>query len=234
MMPFLVKSKLLLSLTIIGVLILTGLGFWQLGRLKEKTDFIKSVNYSLNNPPLDFTAKKDNPLYAKIKVKGHFVAGNDIYLYGRRSTQAQKDGYYLLRPFKTEQGEVIIVAHGWFGHTDKNKVIAEVVNSSDVEITGITLPGEKPKLFVPKNDLKNNVWFTLDLQQAEDLSHLKLQPFFLLETDALLPDFLKPISTANLAHIRNDHLEYAVTWFCLAIALTIVYGVYARRESSND
>lgn len=226
------KSRLLLIFTAIGVLILTWLGFWQLARLKEKNAFIESVNYSLNNPPLEFTDTKIYNPYAKIRVKGHFFPNKDIYLYGRKSNQAQKDGYYLLRPFKTYQNEIIMVARGWFSHNDKQKIIDIAPNSGPIEeITGIIIPSEKQKLFVPKNDFRNNVWFTLDLKQAEDVLNLNLQPFFLLEIDnANLPSYLKPISTNNLTHIKNDHLEYAVTWFCLAIALAIVYGVYVRRE----
>jgi len=34
--------------------------------------------------------------------------------------------------------------------------------------------------------------------------------------------------------IRNNHVEYAITWFSLAIALLIIYVVYHRQQNDSS
>ena len=43
-----------------------------------------------------------------------------------------------------------------------------------------------------------------------------------------LPKGIKPIPCANLIKIRNDHLEYAITWFLLAFALLVILIFYYK------
>jgi len=30
--------------------------------------------------------------------------------------------------------------------------------------------------------------------------------------------------------LRNDHLQYALTWYALAVALAVIYGLYHRKR----
>ncbi|WP_425363810.1 SURF1 family protein [Candidatus Tisiphia endosymbiont of Hybos culiciformis] len=214
-----------LSLTILAFVFLLSLGFWQIARLQEKELFLSSMKNNLNNPPIDIKTLSADKLYAKVKMKGHFLAGKNLHLYGRKSMSTEKDGYYLVSPFQTDDNKIILVALGWFaGRYKKN--INDIVDGS-TEITGVILPGEKTKLFVLNNDVKNNVWFTLDLTQASDILGLKLEDFYLImEGNNNRSDILKSLSIKNLLNVRNDHLEYAVTWFALAISLAVIFVIY--------
>jgi surfeit locus 1 family protein len=215
---------------ILAFFALLSLGFWQISRLKEKELFISSMQYNLSNPPVDLKTLSANALYARIKVKGHFLADKNIHLYGRKSMSKEKDGYYLITPFQTSNDKIILVTRGWFAQKHKNS-INDIVDHS-TEISGVTLPSEKNRLFVPGNDIANNIWFTLDLQQASQVLGLNLENFYLImDSNSDNPSqFLKILSTERLLHIRNDHLEYAVTWFALAIALAVISIVYYFRQ----
>ncbi|WP_341753452.1 SURF1 family protein [Candidatus Tisiphia endosymbiont of Dioctria rufipes] len=213
-----------LLLTILVFVILLSLGFWQIARLQEKELFLSSMKNNLNNPPIDIKTLSGHKLYAKIRANGHFLAGKNLHLYGCRSMSTEKDGYYLVTPFQTDDNKIILVVLGWFAGRHKENIDNIIDNS--IEITGVILPGEKTKMFVLDNDVKNNVWFTLDLTQGSDVLGLKLEDFYLImEGNNNQSDILKSLSIENLLNVRNDHLEYAITWFALAISLAVIFVI---------
>lgn len=226
----------LLVLTLTVVVFFTILGFWQLGRLKDKNELISRVQANLELAPKDLSEiKQEELLYAKVRLKGKFLEAENIYLYGRRSGMAEKDGYYLVSPFETVNNKIIMVARGWFSHSNK-----EVVNGfmagrweEPQTISGIILPGENRKFLVPENDVKNQVWFTLDLSQASSVLNKRVENFYLIKIGN--PEFppLGSLSERNILKIRNDHLEYAITWFSLAVALLVIFGLYTHKASKR-
>lgn len=223
------KTKLTVLVTFI---ILISLGFWQLNRLKEKKLFLASMQENLTSPAIDLAEIKDNLPYHKVKITGHFLPNKDIYLYGRRSMSSEKDGYYLVTPFKTAEDKIILVARGWVSNRNKN-IITQATNDQPHELIGVTMPSEKTRSYLPANDVKNNVWLTLDLQEASKVLGLNLENFYLIEEseDISNLDILLPLSINHLAAIRNDHLEYAITWFGLAASLIVIYRIYKRSLS---
>lgn len=218
---------------LITFIILVSLGFWQLSRLKEKKLFLASMQENLTSPAIDLADIQDNSPYHKIKTTGHFLPDKDIYLYGRRSISHEKDGYYLVTPFKTDEDKIILVARGWFSNRNKN-IITQAVNDQPHELIGVTIPSEKTRSYLLANDIKNNVWLTLDLEEASKVLGLNLENFYLIEEskDISNLDILLPLSINHLAAIRNDHLEYALTWFGIAASLIIIYIIYRRSLSS--
>jgi len=326
------KTKIELIIIILATMFLIYLGTWQLSRMSEKKDFISSIETNLNNPPIDFSLDKTNQLYSKVELSGHFVSGHDIFLYGRRSAYPEKDGYYLLSPFKANDGETYLVSRGWLPHSEKNAIVSlrdsssslrhsssslrhsresgnpeslapkandeyntgsritvlaslspvrdDVKNETrddvilsphlrhsresgnpeslapkandeydfldpgskgrddtrhddDIKITAIILRGEKKGFMVPENDLKNNVWFALDLKQAKEIGAITNDSFYLMQIQPTdLPKGVMPLTTTNLSKVRNDHMEYAVTWYSLAFALVVMY-IYRKSKQSS-
>lgn len=218
---------------LITFIILVSLGFWQLNRLKEKKLFLASMQENLTSPAIDLAEIHNNLPYQKIKLNGHFLPNKDVYLYGRRSMSSEKDGYYLVTPFKTAEDKIILVARGWFSNRNKN-IITQATNDEPHELIGVTMPSEKTRSYLPANDIKNNVWLTLDLHEASKVLGLNLENFYLIEEskDISNLDILLPLSINHLAAIRNDHLEYALTWFGLAASLVVIYRIYRFSISS--
>lgn len=218
---------------LITFIILVSLGFWQLNRLKEKKLFLASMQENLTSPAIDLAEIHNNLPYQKIKLNGHFLPNKDVYLYGRRSMSSEKDGYYLVTPFKTAEDKIILVARCWFSNRNKN-IITQTTNDEPHELIGVTMPSEKTRSYLPANDIKNNVWLTLDLHEASKVLGLNLENFYLIEEsqDISNLDILLPLSINHLAAVRNDHLEYALTWFGLAASLVVIYRIYRRSISS--
>jgi surfeit locus 1 family protein len=219
-----------LILTIPIFIILISLGFWQLNRLKEKKLFIETVDITLNRDPVTLPYSKNPSIYSKIKTNGYFLENLTIYLYGLRSMSIEKNGYYLLVPFKTDDNRIIMVARGWFSHNNKGNISLKN-NHIHQEIIGVVLPPEKQSIFIPKNDHKNNIWFTLDLKEMSENLGLKLENFYLIQLEPEnLPEIITPLDAKSLLAIRNDHLGYAITWFSLAFALLVIFGIYYKNN----
>lgn len=222
------KSNLVpLLFTIPSIVILISLGFWQLNRLAEKKLFIETLATTLNAEPVRLSNLENPNIYSKIKIDGHFLENFSIYLYGLRSMSLEKNGYYLLTPFKTYDDRIIMVARGWFAHKEKGNINLKSDHTITQSITGVVLPPEKQSIFVPKNDFKNNIWFTLDLREMSENLGLKLRDFYLIQLEPKnLPTLITALDTKSLLAIRNDHLGYAITWFSLAIALAIIFWIH--------
>lgn len=225
------KIDLLFFVTLLCISFLILLGFWQLSRLKEKNIFINDITINLNNPPLRGNFEVITKLYNKVTYRGSFQHTKNIYLYGRKSMSTEKDGYYLMIPFKTIEGKNILVARGWLAARHKSDTI-NIIDDINT-ISGIILPLEHEKLFIPNNDIQRNVWFTLNLKDIENYFGMKFENFYLVEIDPQhIGSFVKPIDSKILLSIKNDHFEYAMTWFGLALALIVIYAIY--RKQKND
>ncbi|MGI4775934.1 MAG: SURF1 family protein [Janthinobacterium lividum] len=225
---FNLRAELLPTITTtLGVIILAALGLWQLYRLQEKNLFIASITENLGKPPIEYNPDSKKP-YNKVSLEGNFLPEN-IYLYGRRLISLERDGYYLLTPFKTNSGEIILVARGWLGAKYKSQ--NPIASGELRKITGVILPLEKKKIFIPNNDLKNNVWFTLDREDANKFLKAQVENYYLLQIEQSDINYVKNVDINSLVMIKNDHLEYALTWFGLAISLIIIFIIYCKKKS---
>jgi surfeit locus 1 family protein len=221
-------------LVAIAFVILVLLGNWQLKRLDYKNEFIKSIEHNIANPASYIDSNSENvKLYSKVRISGEFLSQKDALLYGRRSASPEKDGYYLLSPFKSDSGKVYLVSRGWVPQSRKASVKDSLAPIHE-EIIAIAMPGEKRQFFMPENDLKNGVWFTLDLETASTTIDIDPSSFYLMQVEAKnLPEGVKPLFATHLSKIRNDHLEYAVTWYILAICLVGFYIIYHIKNPKN-
>lgn len=225
------KKLFLIALAvIITVLSLLSLGIWQLQRLKYKNNLIEQIKHSVAAPALELEGLTSINLYTKIKLSGRFDNNKYIYLYGRRTAFPQKDGYYLLSPFITDNGDSVLVLRAWIPAAQKEQLGTFSSPSHEV-ITVIAMSGEKKQFFVPENDHNKNIWFTLDIEAAAMQLGTSYKNFYFMQLNAdNLPPGAKALSANNLSNIRNDHLEYAITWFTLAFALLVIYIIFLLKN----
>ena len=85
------------------------------------------------------------------------------------------------------------------------------------------------KEFLYRRMIKNNIWFTLDLNEASQRLGITKKDFYLMQVNSKdLPEGAFPLTSTYLNVIRNDHLEYAITWYSLAGFLCIIYFLYNK------
>ena len=205
------------------VTIFCTLGTWQLYRLQWKLELISEITSGLDSSPKEYSnlIKKN---YQRVDVQGKFNFDKQIYLYSLNDNG--KPGYDVVTPFRTNKNENVLINRGWISTELKgNSSINSKVNSEQ-KIVGLLREIYKPNIFKPENDLKNNVWFSINLDDLKEATGVQFNEFviFLEDNQVRLP-LPKKISI----DVPNNHLKYAITWYAISISI-IFYYLYFRRK----
>lgn len=240
-MPF--RPKLIPTLITIPALItLVWLGVWQLQRLAWKEDLIEKLQsravaeaVQLPTGALDMEAWE----YRKVRAEGVFQHEEEFFLLNRSLNG--NPGIHVLTPLKrtdVEGDQTILVNRGWVPfdkrerETREEGLIEGVVAVEGIlrfprEVTGLQ------RVFLPENEPQNNMWYDPNIDQMESELGAELPNFYLVDGRDETPG-LYPVARQWRLDIRNDHLQYALTWFFLAIALAVIYVVYHKRPTGGD
>ncbi|MFO1081208.1 MAG: SURF1 family protein [Reyranellaceae bacterium] len=220
----------LISLPILVVAL--GLGLWQMERLAWKRDILDRIATNQAAPPLTLDELlRGDPLrheYGRVTVKGAFLYDREYYLAAR--SLRNKVGLQVVVPLRTEDGRIVMFDRGWLPQERKDPASrAEGQVAGPVTLTGIVRRNQERRQFAPENEPGRNVWFHVDVPLMRQLSggkpDAKLDSFF-LEADAAANPGGLPIGGQTRLDIPNDHLQYALTWFLIALALVGVYLSY--------
>jgi surfeit locus 1 family protein len=218
----------LVSLPIL-VLSLT-LGIWQMERREWKRDIIDRIAANQAAPPMTLDQLLSGiPLrheYGRVKVAGTFEHGREFFLAAR--SLKNKVGLQVIVPLKTDDGRVVLFDRGWV--PDRNAATQVAAQPSGrVELTGLVRRSQIRARFAPENVPEKNVWFQADVPLMRKMAGAppdpKLDSFF-LESDATPNPGGMPVGGQTRLEIPNDHLQYAITWFLIALALAGVYLAY--------
>ena len=186
------------------------LGTWQLYRLQWKTALISEITFGLDSTPVKYsnTIKKN---YQRVVSEGKFNFEDQIYLYSLN--ESGKPGYDVITPYKTLKNENVLVNRGWINKNLKGNLEINL-KENEVKITGLLREIYKANIFKPKNDLKNNIWFTLD---ANDLKQLTGKQFSNYMIFLEKPKNKVPVPKKISIDVPNNHLKYAITWYSLSL-----------------
>ena len=118
---------------------------------------------------------------------------------------------------------MIIYDTGWVPTRKKEKIDRKnnIDNSFSIKEAVIRLPGRKGK-FQPDNEPQNNFWFFVETKMMSSYLDLDLEQSYYLEAYDNGPNGF-PMGNQTRIYIRNNHLQYAITWFLIACGLIGVY-----------
>jgi len=214
------------------VLFSLGLGVWQMDRRESKRGILDriTVNQAAAPMPVDELVKGD-PLrreYGRVRVSGSFLHDKEFYLAAR--SLKDKVGMQVVTPLRLDDGRIVLFDRGWIPSEKKDpasRAAGQVPGR--VELTGIVRRSQVKRQFAPDNDPAKNFWFHVDVpvmrQMAGGAPDPVLDTFF-LEADAAPNPGGLPIGGQTRLDIPNDHLQYAITWFLIALAGAGVYLAY--------
>jgi surfeit locus 1 family protein len=218
------------SLVIFAVAL--GLGIWQMERREWKRGILDrmAVNQATAPISLDELLKGD-PLrheYGRIKVAGTFAHDKEFYLAAR--SLKNKVGLQVVTPLVTDDGRIVLFDRGWIPQETKDPARrAPGQVQGRVELTGIVRRNQERRQFAPENVPDRNVWFHVDVPLMRSMAGGKPDPkldAFFLEADAAANPGGVPVGGQTRLDIPNDHLQYAITWFLIALAMAGVYLAY--------
>jgi cytochrome oxidase assembly protein ShyY1 len=237
------------AFTLVMVALFVGLGVWQLQRRIEKHALIAALTERLAAAPgalpvpsqwTALTPERDE--FRRVSFSATYEPRPDAMVYS--SGSAVRDdisgpGTWAFLPARLPGGETVVVNAGFVQNTmqdrtQQDRAVMQLITSEPVMLTGyIRFPEAAGTLTPPENPAKR-LWFTRDhLAMARALGWGEggrpVAPFY-IDLEQPVPASGMPKPGPLQVHLKDDHLQYAITWFALAGAVVIALGVWVRGQ----
>ena len=213
-------------ITVVMLAVLVGLGTWQVKRLQWKRGILAQIARAEAAPAVPLPEAPDP--YTKVQVTGQMR--DDLSAsYGAevRDTSAGTElGTQLIVPLEVADGGVILVDRGWV--PDKRpRPLAQA--EGDVTVEGYVRPSDTPGLFSATDNPAARQFYTLDASAIGSALGLHHVASFVLVAMGPSPPERYPDPAHHLPRPPNNHLSYAITWYGLALALVVIFILWARK-----
>lgn len=195
-----------------GIAILVSLGLWQVRRLHWKEAMLAEIGAKIAAAPVPFDSiAAPDPaadMYRPVSIDGQTTGQELLVLSGRKGEGA---GYEVIDAFVTKSGRRILLDRGF---------IPEEAKTTSRPAIGIAAAGNllwpnEIDSYTPPPDTKTGLWFARDVEAMS--KSLSTEPVMVVlssfagDAQGISPT---PVDTSA---IPNDHREYAITWFSLAV-----------------
>lgn len=234
--PSPLRSAVALALGILGVLILGALGTWQVERLQWKEGIIRQIDERTNSPPrpideIEALQRRTGDVeYYPVALRGRFLNGAERFFL---STHAGEAGWNVYVPLDLGQNRFVFVNRGFVPYDLRDPAKrAEGQIEGEAAVAGLARNAavEKPGWMIPDNDLAKNQFFWKSIAQMSTGAGLpagaEVLPFVVDAGPGRAPGGW-PVGGTTVIDIPNNHLQYALTWYGLALALAVMLGVQA-------
>jgi len=233
------QTALWISVTV-ALAVLLGLGTWQMQRRAWKLSLIDRIEHRAHDEAISLTLAKDlwqrtrDVEYYRVLLVGRFLHDEERHLY---TVEDGKAGYRIITPLVTGGGAIVLVDRGYVPEELKDPgTRAEGQIAGTVELVGHARAPVPPGWFVPAADIARNQWFTRDVAaMAASLpgdQPPRVAPF-MVEAEAEKIPGGWPRGGGTGFTFSNRHLEYALTWYGLAVTLLIVAFMLARSRAQE-
>lgn len=207
--------------TLIGLIVLCGLGTWQLQRLEWKNELIAQLDaqYALEPKaaPIPLTKSLD---LTRAHIQGRYLDGPNILIKPR--TWHGTPGAHVLRAFQPQNSKTpILINRGWLAI---NETPSDPPKGT-IMLTGLFKKPAMDNIFVPMNIPDKNEWYRADLEQIATYLDIKPLAPVILYIEALQsqkPDSY-PIAIGDKPVLKNNHQQYAIFWFTMAGVLAVIF-----------
>jgi surfeit locus 1 family protein len=217
-----------------GVAILIGLGIWQLDRKVWKENLILTLNTRLSRAPEDLPPRESWPRlvaegneFTRVKFPAEFLPGQEALVYTAGSPfrpDVRGAGYWVFAPVRLAGGSIVLVDRGFVRPDRKDPASrAQGVPSGIVDIVGVLRWPEMRGTFTPADEPQNNVWYLRDPQAIATAKKWDAAAPFYIEQESPVPPGGLPKPGRLSVQLADNHLQYALTWFVLALGLAGVY-----------
>jgi surfeit locus 1 family protein len=229
----------LLVPAVLAFALLVGLGTWQLQRKAWKEGLIATLTRRTTAPPIALPARAQwsNPdqsddEFTHVTFTATFDNADEALVYAVPSafrSDVSGPGYWVFTPARLTQGGVVLVNRGYVPEARKSpdsRAAGQV--AGPITITGIMRWPEVNGLFTPSAEPAHNLWFARDPQAIAAAKGLGAVAPFYVEQEAPTPPGGLPHPSPTEVHLRDAHLQYALTWYGLALVLVVVFGAWVR------
>jgi cytochrome oxidase assembly protein ShyY1 len=229
--------------TLAMVAIFVGLGVWQLQRRVEKHALIAALTERLGAVPVPLPdAAQWSQLdpaqdeFRRVTFTATYAHAPDAMVYSAGSAvrgDISGPGTWAFLPARLAGGETVVVNTGFVENTMQqreveDRAIAKLVTGQPVTLTGYLRFPEHAGLLTPAENRAKRLWFVRDHEaMASALQWGKVAPFY-IDLEQPVPANGVPKPGPLTVHLRDEHMQYAITWFSLAVVVVIAFAVWAR------
>jgi surfeit locus 1 family protein len=225
-------------LSIVGIAILMGFGFWQLERLAWKEALIARVEARTTAPAAPLPPESEwskvnaeDDEYRRVTLQGNFRHDSETLVYtvqSENSRGASGPGYFVMTPLELASGANVIVNRGFVPLEKKDPATRRAGQvEGTVTVTGLLRMPDEANCFAPGNDpAKDSGYRRVPSEIARARGIERVAPFTVDADSTPNPGGL-PQGGATRVSFPNNHLQYVVTWFGLAFSLAAVFAAFA-------
>jgi len=221
--------------------VLLAFGSWQLERLAWKSALIAERAERSSAAPVEFPTlplalsaeERAGFEFRRAAVTGSFLHERETYLAARSPTG--EPGYQVMVPLLRADGSAVLVNRGFVPIERKDPATrAQGQVRGVVEVEGLIRLTGRTAWFVPDNEPAKNMWFWVDLPALSRHLGFPEEAWLYLDAGPASTPGGWPKGGQTHLVLPNDHLQYAITWYALALALAVIYLVYHRRRPEGS
>jgi cytochrome oxidase assembly protein ShyY1 len=224
------------------------LGVWQLQRRVAKHALIAALTERLAAqpaalpPPAQWSKlNAANDEFRRVSFTASYAPLPDAMVYSAGSAvrkDASGPGTWAFLPTRLPSGEMVVIDTGFVENTMQDRAVEDravkkLVTGQPVTLTGYLRFPEAPGWLTPAENRDKRLWFVRDHHlMASTLGWGAVAPFY-IDLEQPVPENGIPRPGPLDVHLKDDHLQYAITWFALAGALLIAFGVWVGGRQRN-
>lgn len=238
-----------LLMMLIAMPTLIGLGVWQWRRLAEKEALLARIETRTKLPPQEVTLKEllasglsaDQLDYTPIQLSGRFLNEREAHVFTNREegvgASVGGPGYDILTPFAADGGGVVLVDRGFVPDTRRDAATRAAGQiETTIVLSGIIRRPERRSYLDVADDAKKNQFAIRDPHaileaKLDGAPRVDLRPIvdnFYIDLRQPTPPGGLPDPNPTRIDIPNNHLQYALTWWALALVFAAMFAVFLR------
>jgi surfeit locus 1 family protein len=212
--------------TLVMLIVLIGLGTWQVQRLRWKEAILARITAAEAAPAVPLT--RDPMPYTKVSVTGRFRFDRTAQFGAevRDTRTGPTMGFYQVVPLERPEAPTILVDRGWVPQKRETPLDDP---PGMVIVTGYVRPREKANWSSATDDAAARRFYTLDPRAiGAALGIADAAPYTLVAIGLSAAESY-PAPAQHLPSPPNNHLAYVITWYGLAAALIIIFAAWVRK-----
>ena len=145
----------------------------------------------------------------------------------------------MFLPAQLPSGETVVINAGFVQNTmqdraQQDRAVQRLITGAPVAMTGYLRFPEVAGTLTANVDSSKRLWFTRDISaMANKLGWGAVAPFY-IDLESPVSDSGVPKPGPLEVRLKDDHLQYAITWFGLAAVVLVAFGFWLKGSGRRD
>jgi cytochrome oxidase assembly protein ShyY1 len=223
------------------VAVLVSLGVWQFQRRGAKHALIAALTERLAAAPIDLPPPRDwaqltpaQDEFRRVSFAARYAAAPDAMVYSSGSairSDVSGPGTWAFLPAQFKDGARVVINAGFVPNSlqdraQQDRAVKPLLSGEAVRLTGYLRFPETGGALTPAPDAGKRLWFVRDVAvMATMLGWGEVAPFY-IDLESPVPASGVPKPGPLSVRLKDDHLQYAITWFGLGATVAIGFAVW--------